>query len=491
MAKNVKLKLANLFLDLGNPRYEEQANQAEALNTIATAQGDKLLALLRDIIEHGLNPSEMLIVAPMEPERGAGKNSHVVLEGNRRVAAMKLLRNPSILRDEKLKAKYVKLHDKHKDRLPKQIDCVVLKPEVARLWIERKHEGELGGIGTVQWDSVQKDRFNNKNSGKDSKALQLIDFMKGLCGEDEEFKAQVDKIGPTNFDRLFSTPEVRYKVGLDVKNGMFVAYHSPEEIIRGLRSVVKHMSNSSFTVDDIYYKEDRLDFIAKVGKDGELPDEANRRKDTWILREYQSQQGKTGEADNSKDKEQGGNQNQNENGKDAGKDGGEAGGKQRPTSRDTLVPQGLTLTIPNERINRLFVEMKDLELNESPNICAVMLRVFVEWSIDAFLETYEVKGEKKLNVDINRGIKGKFTDVVEKMKTLHCINPDHLKGIETAFSEDRESIFSFHTLNAYVHNNSFNPIPSELMLSWDNAQPFIEALWKAVSEKENKNKQKK
>ena len=78
MAKNVKLKLANLFLDLGNPRYEEQANQADALNTIATAQGDKLLALLKDIIEHGLNPSEMLIVAPLDPERGRGKNSYVV-----------------------------------------------------------------------------------------------------------------------------------------------------------------------------------------------------------------------------------------------------------------------------------------------------------------------------------------------------------------------------------------------------------------------------
>lgn len=77
MAKNVKLKLANLFLDLGNPRYEEQANQADALNTIATAQGDKLLALLKDIIEHGLNPSEMLIVAPLGAKRGEGKNKAV------------------------------------------------------------------------------------------------------------------------------------------------------------------------------------------------------------------------------------------------------------------------------------------------------------------------------------------------------------------------------------------------------------------------------
>ena len=490
MAKNVKLKLANLFLDLGNPRYEEQANQAEALNTIATAQGDKLLALLRDIIEHGLNPSEMLIVAPMEEERGRGKNSYVVLEGNRRVAAMKLLRNPNILRDDKLKARYAKLHDKHKNdpKVPKQIECVVLKPEVARLWIERKHEGELGGVGVVPWDSVQKTRFQNKNSGKDSKVLQLIDFMKGVAGNDEEFAAQIDKIGPTNFERLFSTPEVRYKLGLDVKNGMFVAYHEPDEIMRGLRSVVQHMAKDTFTVDDIYYKDDRLKFIAKVSKDGELPDETKRSEKTWVLREYQSRQQNPGGTDAGKDNSQGNNQNdnQNENKNNGSKDNSE----QRPTSRETLIPADLTLTIPNERINRLFVEMKSLVLNESPNICAVMMRVFVEWSIDAFLETYEVKGEKKLNVDINRGIKGKFTDVVEKMKTLHCINPDHLKGIETAFSEDRESIFSFHTLNAYVHNNTFNPIPTEIMYSWDNAEPFIKAIWKAVNDKLNKNKQK-
>ena len=83
-----------------------------------------------------------------------------------------------------------------------------------------------------------------------------------------------------------------------------------------------------------------------------------------------------------------------------------------------------------------------------------------------------------------------FADVVEKMKMLHCITSDDFKGLETAFSEDASSIFSFHTMNAYVHNKSFNPIPSELMLSWDNAEPFIKALWKAVNDKLNKNKQK-
>lgn len=487
MAKNVKLKLANLFLDLGNPRYEEQANQAEALNTIATAQGDKLLALLRDIIEHGLNPSEMLIVAPMDPERGRGKNSHVVLEGNRRIAAMKLLRNPNILRDEKLKNKYIKLHDNFKDKLPKQIDCVVLKPADARIWIERKHEGELGGVGVVAWDSVQKDRFMAIKTGKGSKTLQLIEFMNEAAGDDEEFKAQLKDVGNTNLERFLSTEYVRTKLGLIMEKGEYYSRYPLPELMKGLRAVVKRLSSKEFKVADIYKAQDRVDYIDKFTAD-ELPDTTQKRETQWSLKDYEK--GTTPESGTSSNHTQQGDDdksqddNKNQNGK-------KTGSGQRPTSRETLVPQDLTLTIPNERINRLFVEMKTLDLNDTPNICAVMMRVFVEWSIDSFLQTYDVKGEKQLNPKLTRSIREKFSDVVEKMKTLHCITSDQLKGLETAFSEDASSIFSFHTLNAYVHNNSFNPIPSELMLSWDNAQPFIEALWKAVSEKENKNKQKK
>ena len=58
MQKKQTIRLANLFLDLRNPRYEVQGSQKEALNTLAKDQGDKLLRLLGDIIQNGLNPSE-------------------------------------------------------------------------------------------------------------------------------------------------------------------------------------------------------------------------------------------------------------------------------------------------------------------------------------------------------------------------------------------------------------------------------------------------
>ena len=37
-------------------------------------------------------------------------------------------------------------------------------------------------------------------------------------------------------------------------------------------------------------------------------------------------------------------------------------------------------------------------------------------------------------------------------------------------------------LLVYVHNLSFNPIPETLMLSWDNIEPFIVAVWKAIND---------
>ena len=71
MSRRLTLSLSNLYLDLQNPRYEEQQSQNEALNTIAGEQKGKLIVLLKDILENGLNPSDIPIVMP-DPTRGSG-----------------------------------------------------------------------------------------------------------------------------------------------------------------------------------------------------------------------------------------------------------------------------------------------------------------------------------------------------------------------------------------------------------------------------------
>ena len=105
MSRKLTLKLSNLYLDLKNPRYEEQRSQNEALNTIASDQKEKLLFLLRDIIKNGLNPSDIPIVMP-DKDR---VNGYIVLEGNRRIAALKLFMKPAILTSTGMRQKYSKL----------------------------------------------------------------------------------------------------------------------------------------------------------------------------------------------------------------------------------------------------------------------------------------------------------------------------------------------------------------------------------------------
>ena len=467
MTRKLTLKLSNLYLDLKNPRYEEQRSQNEALNTIAGEQKEKLLVLLRDIIAHGLNPSDIPIVMP-DKERVTG---YVVLEGNRRIAALKLFKKPAILVNTSLRQKYSKLNDKHKDGVVKSIECLVVDSrEEANLWIERKHEGEMNGAGTVRWDNVQKSRFLASKTGKDSKAVQLIDFMKAATDGDKEFMEQLGKVSATNLERLISTPEVCSDLGLVYNHGEFSSKYVWEEVLKGLKAIVKRLSQDDFNVSQIYLKDDRLKFMDSIPPE-ELPDNSKRTNDTWKLKDFTSDVRNQGNTESDDEAETPNDENQSSN------------KHQRPTKRWKFVPESLTLTIPNDRSNRIFGEMKQMSHLTMPNACAVMMRVFVELSVDCYMETFDLLKHGSLTgAKDPRDLKQKVNEVMNHLKQTNRADDAMNKGMKTVIKQDN-SIFSIDTMNAYVHNGDFNPIPENLMLSWDNIQPFVNALWKAVNDK--------
>ncbi|WP_342165257.1 hypothetical protein [Methylobacterium sp. SD21] len=90
-----KLKIEQLVLDLENPRIVKAGSQREALQQIITDQDVRLAALGESIITDGLNPMDRLLVIKSAKDRG----KFTVLEGNRRLACMTLLRNPSVMTD--------------------------------------------------------------------------------------------------------------------------------------------------------------------------------------------------------------------------------------------------------------------------------------------------------------------------------------------------------------------------------------------------------
>ncbi|MBP1542188.1 MAG: hypothetical protein ILA25_08510 [Prevotella sp.] len=453
-----------------NPRYEEQRSQNEALNTIAEEQKEKLLVLLRDIIARGLNLSDIPIVMPDKEK----VNGYIVLEGNRRIAALKLFKKPSILTSNSLRQKYAKLHEKHKDFALKSIECLVVDTrEEANIWIERKHEGEMNGAGTVKWNSEQSARFRASKTGKDTRAVQLIDFMKAATEGDAEFTEQLRKVKATNLERLISTPEVCSDLGLLYNHGEFTSKYECEEVLKGLKAIVKRLSQDDFNVSQIYHKDDRLSFMGSIPPE-ELPDTSRRATDTWLLKDYSSQRGVQGKSGVKEDDTATGAVDDNTAGTD---------NDQRPTRRWHFVPDGLKLAIPNERSNRILSELKQLSHVAMPNACAVMMRVFLELSVDCYLEEFHLLKNGAVSASKDpRDLKQKTNEVINQMiQQKIYLDQAKAKGIRTEINNDK-SVFSIDTLNAYVHNLTFNPIPETLMLSWDNIEPFIVAVWKAIND---------
>ena len=87
--------VTKLSLDCSNPRHPQQSTQRDIIRWMTEGTGrigDKLLALARDIASYGLNPAERVMVVADSMKPG----EYTVIEGNRRVAAVKLLNNPSL-----------------------------------------------------------------------------------------------------------------------------------------------------------------------------------------------------------------------------------------------------------------------------------------------------------------------------------------------------------------------------------------------------------
>jgi hypothetical protein len=85
------LRIDQLKLDLGNPRIGDAANQHGAMQALIDDQDYKLANLAENIVENGLNPLDRFLVMRDEDR------AFIVLEGNRRAVALKMLVNPAVL----------------------------------------------------------------------------------------------------------------------------------------------------------------------------------------------------------------------------------------------------------------------------------------------------------------------------------------------------------------------------------------------------------
>ncbi len=253
--RKADIKLDKLLVNAENYRFDPVVNQQEAMLTMLRSQKDKILNLARDIAQRGLSPMERLAV------KEAGGDRYISLEGNRRLTALKLLSNPNELPDDyPYKGVFEELHARYKDTLPTIVECVIYpadEQDIADRWVLLKHTGENQGVGTVPWNSFQKQRFEERHTKKQSTTLQVADFLKAN-GVD------ISGVLATNLERLLTTPQVRHALGFDFTNKQLTLIDPDADVLQKLKKVVDRMNAKGFGVRDIDHVTDRLKWIQDV-----------------------------------------------------------------------------------------------------------------------------------------------------------------------------------------------------------------------------------
>lgn len=106
---------------------------------------------------------------------------------------------------------------------------------------------------------------------------------------------------------------------------------------------------------------------------------------------------------------------------------------------------------------------------------SVLLRVFVELSVDSYLEKQKLvksPSAAKSGMDFQQ----KANLVANHLETKKHVDAAICKGIKAAMKE-KHDVLGIDTLHSYVHNNQFSPKSDNLITTWNNIEAFITILW--------------
>ncbi len=431
-----------LIVNPANYRFDPVENQDEAIDLMLKEKGPEIFNLAKHVLSFGIDKAKDSRVQEIKP------NIFLVLDGNRRVTAVKCLNDPDLIKDKALKNRFLGLLKSGKAPIDK-LNCYIYDDEKsAAAWIKLDHTGKNQGIGQDSWGAAAIDRFDHKFSGKISPAMQTVNLLQQKTGTVLDTKAL--KISTVN--RILSNPESRSYLGIDVQKGQIVSIADEPEIIARLEKLFSQIIAEDITVAKVYNTPDSVKFMKGLF--------GNKPKPIVAL----PSSGKGKSKDSSKK------------------------AYPKSTVRKYLIPKECVLVITEQKINNVYRELRDdLLLDNSskavPNAAGVLFRVFLEVSLDFYIARcgVSVKSDTKLS--------GKITKVAEDLETKKTATSQQLINIRKV-ATTKTNILSINNFHDYVHSFKAQPSPDDLKIKWDNLQEFFEILWAYLDKKMSAKKHK-
>lgn len=461
MVDYLELTIDELLLDEENPRLGSVNSQSEALDALLRLNQSHFRNLMLSIKRNGLDPGDSLYVI-----EGDDPEDFIVLDGNRRVSALKVLAQPDLLdgtdASPSIKKSLLRAADGFDRDTVEPIRCVKFDDRASAYdWIYRRHTGDMDGEGRIQWGRTEIQRFTGDRS-----VLDVIDFVgRNADYTDEEWeqtKETIESRKSSNIGRLLESAAGRKHLGISVasdgdgKTPMLSA--NPTWALGVLKRIIEDVrdgvvdSRSHNTASEIegYFKSLPDDLQPPKGK------RPTPRPFRDISLKSPSSAGTTSQKPKPKT-------------------------KSAPRTRSTLAPKKLTFQHPaSEKGKQLLREATVIDPKKLPVSSAAVLRAFIELAVEDYMDkaglpkTGQSKG-KPFDLSLNQ----KAEAVIQHMTQNKVASSSDLREFRKGVA-DSKAPASIQSLHAFVHNKYAMPTPEGVRAGWDCSVPVFEATYGKV-----------
>jgi hypothetical protein len=471
-SKSAVLKAGSLILDSKNTRIPADRRSDDQRHLLhQLVEHEDIRGLASSIVKLGLFPNERLVVV-------ASGRRYVVLEGNRRLAAIKLLLSPELAPDAASVRFFRKLSDKTDVGALGKLEAAIVQSRIAAApIIAALHTREA----KKRWSPLQQARFYRELVDEGQTPAEVAEDLGISLGQvsgylraeklyrvgltldytDDVRRAIEDsRFHLTTLERFLESKIGRDFLGIDLDDAEgFTGVVHPDRF----KAVLAHVTEEVATKPGLTRKiNDEKGFAAYIS-------EAEKKIEKTKVRGSFSPDSLL--TDNSvvpaviaADKEK-----------------VKSSRSEKPSS--SVVPKGFTCRSKHERVRAIFDELKAISISGQRNSTGVMLRVLLDialWSffkdvghVKAVLAHYDSNGKKRgYNPEWTPSLRDLISYAVEN-HLFPAMTPDGYKAVRSLASKDASYFITIDGFNEFTHNPSVTPTEGDLRALWQRAEPML------------------
>ena len=461
-----RLTINRLTLDSANPRLSPNTNNLSEPDIVRYLwRFDATAEVAESITRNGYFPTEPLLA--IEDGR-----SYVVVEGNRRLAALKALRDPEILEGSARKKLDKLLQANGPQAVPQKVPVAIAPSRAAT---DRLVAVRHIGTPVRRWRPQNQARFivNKLDEGYDESSLATsLGFSKSDVREARETQAIARAISkldlPQDLKEVMSSPDpavlttiMRVIDSVPGREALHIKRHDDDVFQVGTNQEEFDRALGRLTADVLRQKVNSRSLNSV--------DDIKLYVDTWGPEERPTATGTTFGINSAGDSG-----TQDDTPTPPPPPAKRPGRRKNPN----VLPRSLQVNFGAERLQIVRDELVNLDRDKFPNAGAVLLRVFFEMMVRDYLERTGEMATVKERLKKKNALRGHGQpEMGQLVEEIHRVAKAHLekgeaKSVERALKKERW----IDDLNAYVHSPRDIPTPAELQTFWERTRPLFELM---------------